>query len=86
MKDKIKVTIIATGFKDKQSDKRQKTEKDHLDEKKEEPEIKTSDMKKAAEREKIFPELKETTKNVRFGEDDDVLDIPTFLRKDKNNY
>ena len=86
MKDKIKVTIIATGFKDKQSDKRQKTEKDHLDEKKEEPEIKTSDMKKAAEREKIFPELKETTKNVRFGEDDDILDIPTFLRKDKNNY
>ena len=86
MKDKIKVTIIATGFKDKQFDKRQKTEKDHAEEKKEEPEIKTNDIKKAADREKIFPELKETTKNVRFSEDDDVLDIPTFLRKDKNNF
>jgi cell division protein FtsZ len=86
MKEKIKVTIIATGFKDKQSDKRQKAEKENADEKKEAPDIKTNEVKKAAEREKIFPELKETTKNVRFGEDDDVLDIPTFLRKDKNNY
>jgi len=86
MKDKIKVTIIATGFKDKQFEKRQKTEQDHAEEKKEQPEIKTSEFKKAAEREKIFPELKETTKNIRFSEEDDILDIPTFLRKDKNNY
>ena len=86
MKDKIKVTIIATGFKDKQFDKRQKTEKDLAEEKKEQPEIKTNEIKKAAEREKIFPELKDTTKNIRFGEEDDILDIPTFLRKDKNNY
>jgi len=86
MKDKIKVTIIATGFKDKQFDKRQKTEKDLAEEKKEQPEIKTNEIKKAAEREKIFPELKETTKNIRFSEEDDILDIPTFLRKDKNNY
>lgn len=86
MKDKIKVTIIATGFKDKQFDKRQKTEKDLAEEKKEQPEIKTNEIKKAAEREKIFPELKDTTKNIRFSEEDDILDIPTFLRKDKNNY
>ena len=86
MKDKIKVTIIATGFKDKQYDKRQKTEKDLAEEKREQPEIKTNETKKAAEREKIFPELKETTKNIRFSEEDDILDIPTFLRKDKNNY
>jgi len=86
MKDKIKVTIIATGFKDKQFDKRQKTEKDLAEEKKEQPEIKTNEIKKAAEREKIFSELKDTTKNIRFSEEDDILDIPTFLRKDKNNY
>jgi len=86
MKDKIKVTIIATGFKDKQFEKRQKTEQDHAEEKKEQSEIKASEIKKAVEREKIFPELKETTKNIRFSEEDDILDIPTFLRKDKNNY
>ena len=86
MKDKIKVTIIATGFKDKQFDKRQKTEKDNAEVKKEQPEIKNNETKKAAEREKIFPELKETTKNIRFSDEDDILDIPTFLRKDKNNY
>jgi hypothetical protein len=80
------VTIIATGFKDKQFDKRQKTEKDLAEEKKEQPEIKTNEIKKAAEREKIFSELKDTTKNIRFSEEDDILDIPTFLRKDKNNY
>jgi hypothetical protein len=86
MKEKIKVTIIATGFKDKQFEKRQKTEKDSTDEKKEEPELKTGEVKKVAEKEKIFPELKGPTKNIRFNEDDDLLDIPTFLRKDKNNY
>ncbi|MHB1275440.1 MAG: cell division protein FtsZ [Candidatus Humimicrobiaceae bacterium] len=86
MKEKIKVTIIATGFKDKQFDKRQKTEKDNREEKREESEIKTGEIKKVAEKEKIFPELRGPTKNIRFSEDDDILDIPTFLRKDKNNY
>ena len=86
MKEKIKVTIIATGFKDKQFDKRQKPEKENNEDKKEELEFKTGDIKKVAEKEKIFPELKSPTKNIRFNEDDDVLDIPTFLRKDKNNY
>lgn len=86
MKEKIKVTIIATGFKDKQFDKRQKTEKDNTVGKREESEIKTSEIKKVAEKEKIFPELRGPTKNIRFSEDDDILDIPTFLRKDKNNY
>ena len=86
MKEKIKVTIIATGFKDKQFDKRQKIEKDNAEEKREEPEINMSETKKVAEKEKIFPELNSPTKNIRFNEDEDVLDIPTFLRKDKNNY
>jgi cell division protein FtsZ len=86
MKDKIKVTIIATGFKDKQFDKKQKTEKDSAVEKKEIVDNKADEIKKSSENEKIFPELKETTKNVKFIEDDDVLDIPTFLRKDKNSY
>lgn len=86
MKEKIKVTIIATGFKDKQFDKRQKTEKDNTGGKREESEIKTNEIKKVAEKEKIFPELRGPTKNIRFSEDDDILDIPTFLRKDKNNY
>jgi cell division protein FtsZ len=86
MKDKIKVTIIATGFKDKQFDKRQKSEKEHVEEKKEEAEYKASETKKVTDREKIFPELRETTKNIKFNEEDDILDIPTFLRKDKNNY
>jgi len=86
MKDKIKVTIIATGFKDKQFDKRQKSEKEHGEEKKEEAGYKASETKKVTDREKIFPELRETTKNIKFNEEDDILDIPTFLRKDKNNY
>jgi len=83
MKDKIKVTIIATGFKDKVSDKRSKSEKEA---KKEITETAADENKKATEREKIFPELRETTKNIKFNDEDDVLDIPTFLRKDKNNY
>lgn len=86
MKDKIKVTIIATGFKDKLFDKKQKNEKNSVEEKKEEAVFKTSDIKKETERDKIFPELKETTKNIKFNDEDDILDIPTFLRKDKNNY
>ncbi|MCX6384441.1 MAG: cell division protein FtsZ [Actinobacteria bacterium] len=86
MKDKIKVTIIATGFKDKQFDKRQKPGKEHVEEKKEEAGYKASETKKVTDREKIFPELRETTKNIKFNEEDDILDIPTFLRKDKNNY
>ncbi|MCL5772106.1 MAG: cell division protein FtsZ [Actinobacteria bacterium] len=86
MKDKIKVTIIATGFKDKLFDKKQKNEKNSVEEKKEEAVFKTSEIKKETERDKIFPELKETTKNIKFNDEDDILDIPTFLRKDKNNY
>ena len=85
MKEKIKVTIIATGFKDKNSDKKVKQEKEILDEKKEPEEI-FSEPKKSFEREKIFPELRDTTKNIKFNDDDDILDVPTFLRKDKNNY
>jgi len=86
MKDKIKVTIIATGFKDKFFDKRSKTEKNHAEENVETVDSKVNETKKIIERDKIFPELKETTKNIKFNEEDDVLDIPTFLRKDKDNY
>ncbi|MDD5658628.1 MAG: cell division protein FtsZ [Actinomycetota bacterium] len=86
MKDKIKVTIIATGFKDKLLDKRLKSQEEFAEEKKDVVETAINDIKKTAERDKIFPELKESTKSIRFHEEDDTLDIPTFLRKDKNNY
>ncbi|MCL4386476.1 MAG: cell division protein FtsZ [Actinobacteria bacterium] len=86
MKEKIKVTIIATGFKDKIFDKRSKSEKEHSEGRKETSDTITDENKKGGDREKIFPELRETTKNIKFADEDDVLDIPTFLRKDKNNY
>lgn len=86
MKDKVKVTIIATGFKDKVLDKKQKNEKITVSEKKEDALFKTTDLKKDSERDKIFPELKETTKDIKFNDEDDILDIPTFLRKDKDNF
>ncbi len=86
MKDKIKVTIIATGFKDKNFESRQKQEKQNEAVKEESfPENKQED-KKSTERESIFPELKESTKGIKFGEEEDILDIPTFLRKDKNPF
>jgi cell division protein FtsZ len=86
MKDKIKVTIIATGFKDKNFESRQKLEKQSETAREEiSPDSKKED-KKDAEIESIFPELKESTKGIKFGEEEDILDIPTFLRKDKNSY
>ncbi|MDD3521212.1 MAG: cell division protein FtsZ [Actinomycetota bacterium] len=86
MKEKIKVTIIATGFKDKNFESRQKQEKQQEIKKEEEALENKKEEKKDTERESIFPELKESTKGIKFGEEEDILDIPTFLRKDKNPF
>ncbi len=84
MKEKLKVTIIATGFKDKNFESKQKPE--IREEIKKDPVAAETrqDESISAEKDSIFPELKESTKNIKFGEDEDTLDIPTFLRKDKN--
>ncbi|MCJ7665392.1 MAG: cell division protein FtsZ [Actinobacteria bacterium] len=83
MNDKIKVTIIATGF----SSRKEKTQKFKKDEKNEE---KAGINEKMDIFEKEILEDKEGTKIDRFPDDDfgsidddDYLDIPTFLRKDK---
>ncbi len=83
MNDKIKVTIIATGF----SSKKDKTLKSKKDEKIGE---KADINKKLDIFEKEISEEKEEPKIDRFPDDDfgsidddDYLDIPTFLRKDK---
>ncbi len=86
MKEKIKVTIIATGFKDKSFDLRQKQEKQREGKNENESPESRQEEKKNIERESIFPELKESTKGIKFGEEEDILDIPTFLRKDKNPF
>ena len=82
MNDKIKVTIIATGFSSTkniipQSSKKEKTEE------------KTDINKKLDIFEKEILEDKKDTKIDKFPDDDfgsiddDYLDVPTFLRKDK---
>ena len=83
MSDKIKVTIIATGFKDKVKGKtmlREEIEKKKkIEEKLEKAEKKlhSEDKKEKSYSEKLLTE--------DFGsvEEDDYLDIPTFLRKGK---
>ncbi len=83
MSDKIKVTIIATGFKDKAKGKtmlREEIEKKKkIEEKLEKVEKKlhSEDKKEKSYSEKLLTE--------DFGsvEEDDYLDIPTFLRKGK---
>ena len=82
MNDKIKVTIIATGF----SSTRDRAPRPGKEEKTEE---KTDINKKLDIFEKEILEDKEETKPDRFPDDDfgsiddDYLDVPTFLRKDK---
>jgi len=82
MNDKLKVTIIATGFSSTQnkiphSDKEEKVEE------------KTDINKKLDIFEKEILEDKKDTKIDKFPDDDfgsiddDYLDVPTFLRKDK---
>jgi cell division protein FtsZ len=87
MKEKVKVTIIATGFKDKHYEAKQKQGKELEVKKDIESQETKQEVRKETERESIFPELKESTKGIKFGdEDEDVLDIPTFLRRDKNPF
>jgi cell division protein FtsZ len=85
MKEKLKVTIIATGFNEKYYESKAKQEKDITSTKDSKMEFGFA-SKKISEGESIFPELKETTKDIKFNDEDDVLDIPTFLRKDKNPF
>jgi len=82
MNDKIKVTIIATGF----SSTKDRASRPGKEEKNEE---KTDINKKLDIFEKEVLEDKEETKPGKFPDDDfgsiddDYLDVPTFLRKDK---
>jgi len=82
MNDKIKVTIIATGF----SSTKDRASRPGKEEKNEE---KTDINKKLDIFEKEVLEDKEETKSGKFPDDDfgsiddDYLDVPTFLRKDK---
>ncbi len=86
MKDKIKVTIIATGFEDKTARKTVKNEKQENRLK-----DKVNIGKKLDEFEKeILGEDEKEAKDNKVSEDDfksmeeeDYLDIPTFLRKEK---
>jgi cell division protein FtsZ len=83
MSDKIKVTIIATGFKEKAKGKtmlREEIEKKKkIEDKLEKAEKKLSleDKKKNLYSEKL------STEDFGSVEEDDYLDIPTFLRKGK---
>ncbi|MES0341846.1 MAG: cell division protein FtsZ, partial [Candidatus Humimicrobiaceae bacterium] len=82
MNDKLKVTIIATGFSSTQN------KIPHSD-KKEKVEEKTDINKKLDIFEKEILEDRKDTKIDKFPDDDfgsiddDYLDVPTFLRKDK---
>ncbi len=84
MKDKIKVTIIATGFMDKHADEQVKEEKKELPPKEEEGRSSFEEAKKLIEKENIDEPIKKGSKKFSFDDDDDFLDIPTFLRKDKD--
>jgi cell division protein FtsZ len=85
MKDKIKVTIIATGFKDKHAPEKAKEEKKEAVSKEEDLGSSFSETKKLIEKENAEEPFKKSSKNFSFDDDDDFLDIPTFLRKDKDN-
>src|SRR4030043_150845 len=94
MNDNVKVTIIATGF---ESRKAQKVKLDEEQKKKKEVEKKLESDKKLEVEKKLFEfekdilsvkDKKEGFKKVsehdfRSLEEDDYLDIPTFLRKNK---
>ena len=79
MKDQIKVTIIATGFKDKVVDKSLKRDKtgDKEDSMKKTDELDKSFLSK----EKSIFNAEKISENDFNSMDDDYLDIPTFLRK-----
>jgi len=79
MNDKIKVTIIATGFKDKEQETFVFKEKAELEDrtKKEKPRPKPKEQET-----KRYQEQK-GSKSFKPIDEDDYLDIPTFLRKAK---
>jgi len=86
MKDQIKVTIIATGFKDKLADK---VIKSKSTEKKKKVKEKLEDLRKdlqedvIQEEEKLFDSNKISEDDFKSVEENDYLDIPTFLRDNK---
>ena len=89
MNDKIKVTIIATGFTPKKSVSKKieiekKLPEKEIDSKKEEARKKVDAFeKKIIEEKKRPPVNKFSEDDFASVNDDDYLDIPTFLRKDK---
>lgn len=76
MNDKIKVTIIATGFKE-ESFERQILSKEKSEPAKTSKSIFSEPEKKETRTGKLLPE------DFKSMDDDDYLDIPTFLRKNK---
>jgi len=86
MKDQIKVTIIATGFKDKLADKVIKSKSTEKKKKvKEELEDLRKDLQEDViqEEEKLFDSNKISEDDFKSVEENDYLDIPTFLRDNK---
>ncbi len=90
MKDQIKVTIIATGFKDKLMDKVIKTDKaikstEKKKKVKEELEGLRKDLQEDViqEEEKLFESSEISEDDFKSVEENDYLDIPTFLRDNK---
>jgi cell division protein FtsZ len=92
MKDQIKVTIIATGFKDKLLDKVIKTDKatkSKSAEKKKKAKEELEDLRKdlqedvVREGEKLFDSSEISEDDFKSAEENDYLDIPTFLRDNK---
>jgi len=82
MRDKVKVTIIATGF---ESNKIQKMKKDDRAKKEKEVEKKLFEFEKdilaVKDKKEDFKKISED--DLRSLGEDDYLDIPTFLRKNK---
>ena len=89
MNDKIKVTIIATGFTSKKSVSKKieiekKLPEKEIDSKKEEARKKVDAFEKEIIEEKKRPPINKFSEDdFASVNDDDYLDIPTFLRKDK---
>lgn len=79
MNDKIKVTIIATGFKDKESETFMFDVEEREIKKPPKEEVKERTMEDS---ERKYQTPKET-KHFKPIDEDDYLDIPTFLRKGK---
>ncbi len=82
MGDRVKVTIIATGFR---SDKVQKTKKESGEKKVKEPDKKLYEFEEdiLSGKGKKEDVKKITEEDLRSLGEDDYLDIPTFLRKNK---